>query len=87
MHSGKTNILESIFLCAIGKSFRTKNEKELIKIGQEYLKIEIDYEKADRIGKIKYEISNKKNIYINNIKIKKLSELLRKNKCCFIYTR
>ena len=29
---GKTNVLESIFLCAIGKSFRAKKEKELIKI-------------------------------------------------------
>ena len=29
---GKTNILEAIFLCAIGKSFRAKKEKELIKI-------------------------------------------------------
>ena len=30
---GKTNILESIFLCSIGKSFRTNKEKEIIKIG------------------------------------------------------
>ena len=27
---GKTNILESIFLCSFGKSFRTSKEKELI---------------------------------------------------------
>ena len=26
---GKTNILESIFLCAYGKSFRAKKDKEL----------------------------------------------------------
>ena len=31
---GKTNILESIFLCAMGKSFRAKKEKELIRIGE-----------------------------------------------------
>ena len=31
---GKTNILESIFLCSIGKSFRTNKEKEIIKIGE-----------------------------------------------------
>ena len=29
---GKTNILEAIFLCSIGKSFRTSKDKELIKI-------------------------------------------------------
>ena len=27
----KTNILESVFLCAFGKSFRTNKEKEMIK--------------------------------------------------------
>ena len=27
---GKTNIVESIFLCALGKSFRTNKEKEFI---------------------------------------------------------
>ena len=31
---GKTNIIESIFLSSIGKSFRTNNEKELIKFWQ-----------------------------------------------------
>ena len=29
---GKTNILEAVFLCAIGKSFRAKKEKELINL-------------------------------------------------------
>ena len=27
---GKTNIIEAIFLCAIGKSFRTSKDKEMI---------------------------------------------------------
>ena len=73
---GKTNILESIFLCSIGKSFRTNKEKELIQFNKEFTSIIIEYEKKDREGKIKYDISDKKNIAINGIKIKKLSELL-----------
>ena len=28
---GKTNILESIFICSLGKSFKTNKEKEIIK--------------------------------------------------------
>ena len=32
---GKTNIIESIFLCAFGKSFRTSKEKEMIKFNEE----------------------------------------------------
>ena len=73
---GKTNIIESIFLCSIGRSFRTSKEKEVISIGENFSKINIDYEKSDRSGNIKYEISDKKNIEINGVKIKKLSELL-----------
>ena len=73
---GKTNIIEAIFLCAMGKSFRTKKEKELVKFEKKYSSIEIDYAREDREGKIKIEIGDKKNIFINNIKIKKLSEIL-----------
>lgn len=75
---GKTNIIESIFLCAIGKSFRSNKDKELIKFDKDFLNIEINYEKSDRDGKIKIEISDKKNIYLNGIKNKKLSDLVGK---------
>ena len=73
---GKTNIIESIFLGSMGKSFRAKKDKEMILINENNAKIEIEFEKKDRNGKIKIELSNKKNVYINGIKIKKLSELL-----------
>ena len=73
---GKTNIIESIFLCSIGKSFRTNNDKELIKFDEEKCTVEIDFEKALRDGNIKIDIGEKKNIFVNKIKIKKLSELL-----------
>ena len=75
---GKTNIIESIFLCAIGKSFRTNKDKELIKFNENFLNIEIKYKKSDREGKIKINISEKKDIYLNEIKAKKLSELVGK---------
>lgn len=75
---GKTNILEAIYLCAIGKSFRTKKEKELINFQENFSEIEVDYEKKDRSGKIKLEISDKKTFYSNGIKIKKISEILGK---------
>ena len=73
---GKTNILEAIFVSSLGKSFRTNKEKELIKMGELFSKIEVDFSKSDRDGKIKIEISDKKNILVNGVKIKKLSELL-----------
>jgi len=73
---GKTNIIEAIFLSSMGKSFRTNKDKELINFEKEKAIVEINFEKKDRDGKIKIEIENKKNIYLNGIKLKKLSELL-----------
>ena len=73
---GKTNILEAIFIASLGKSFRTNNDKELINFYKKNAEIEIKYDKKDRNGKIKIEIENKKNFYINEIKIKKTSEIL-----------
>ena len=75
---GKTNIIEAIFLCSFGKSFRTKKEKELINLKKEIAEVEIEYEKSDREGKIKLEIKDKKSFYINGIKANKLSEILGK---------
>ena len=73
---GKTNILEAIFLSSFGKSFRTKKEKEMIKFNEQSAIVEIFYQKKDRDGKVKIEIGNKKQISLNGIKLKKLSELL-----------
>ena len=75
---GKTNIIEAIFLASMGKSFRAKKDKEMIMLGKEKSNIEIEYEKTDRDGKIRIELGNKKIVFINGIKIKKLSELLGK---------
>ena len=73
---GKTNIIEAIFLFGIGKSFRANKDLELIKFGEKNANLEIDYQKSDREGNIKINIGNKKEIFINKIKIKKLSDLL-----------
>ena len=73
---GKTNIIEWIFISAFGKSFRAKKDNELIKIGQENTKVIIEYQKKDRNGKIEIILNKKKEILINGVKIKKLSEIL-----------
>ena len=73
---GKTNIIESIFLSSMGKSFRAKKDKEMIKLDENKASIEVYYQKLDRDGKIKIELENKKNVFLNGIKLKKLSELL-----------
>ena len=39
---GKTNLLESIFYCCIGKSFKSNKDKDLIKWNEEKSIIKID---------------------------------------------
>ena len=67
---GKTNILEAIFLCSFGKSFRTSKEKEMIMFNEDKSFVEVFYQKKDRDGKIKIEIGNRKQVSLNGIKLK-----------------
>ena len=73
---GKTNIIESIFLCSMGKSFRARQDKELIKFNEIEASIEIEFQKRDRKGKIQYYIGPNKEIFMNDVKIKKMSQIL-----------
>lgn len=75
---GKTNILEAIYFTSLGKSFRTNKEKEIVKENESQAKIEINFIKNNRKEKINAEISDKKKFYINDIPVKKLSELVGK---------
>lgn len=82
---GKTNILEAIYLSAIGKSFQTNKDSEMIKIGKEKAKVEIEYETKDREGKITVEIADKKTFFINGIKQKKISYIIGKINIVLFY--
>ena len=74
---GKTNIAESIYLLAFGKSFRTNRDRELIKFNTENLYVGGGYEKNGRKGMVEIAISKaKKWIKVNKIPIVKLAELL-----------
>ena len=75
---GKTNIIEAIFIGAMGKSFRAKKENELIKFDEELAKIQIDYKKEDREGKININIADKKTFFINGVKQNKVSDIVGK---------
>lgn len=75
---GKTNIIEAIFLCAYGKSFRAKKDSDLIKFNKEKSFVEVSYERIDREGKIKAEIEDKKTFFINGIKQSKVSDIIGK---------
>lgn len=75
---GKTNIIEAIFLCSLGKSFRSRKDKELIKFNENLSIVEINYEKIDRQGTIKAQIGEKKEFFINGVKQSKISNVVGK---------
>ena len=52
---GKTNLLEAIFVCAIGKSFRTNKEREMINFQHKEASLDVSFEKRDREGTIGLE--------------------------------
>ncbi len=74
--SGKTNILEAIYVLALTKSFRTINDRVLIRTKAKNLKIEGEIlEKSKK--KFLFELSELgKTVKINNKKVAKLSEYI-----------
>lgn len=74
---GKTNILESIYICATGRSQRTHITKELITFGSDSAHIQLKVQKDNYTDKINIHLksNNKKGIAINNIPAKNVNEL------------
>lgn len=76
---GKTNLLESIYLCSIGKTFKLNTENDLIKFGQNNFEIEIIVNKGNNENKainISYTKNQKRIVKINGVKLDKSSELI-----------
>ena len=76
--AGKTNLMESIFVAAIGRSPRTKNEKELVKMEENRAFIHLYLQKKFRSHVINVEINKTegKQINIDGAKITRLGELI-----------
>ncbi len=73
--SGKTNLVEAIYLLALTKSFRINNDKILINSGKIKAKIQGIISKNNDTSKYTLEISNdKKEVFINESKVDKLSD-------------
>ncbi|QGU93753.1 DNA replication/repair protein RecF [Clostridium bovifaecis] len=75
---GKTNVLESIYYCSLGKSHRTNKDKELIKWGakEAYVSIYVSKERLDKRIDIKIFKEGKKGIRVNSIKLNTISDLI-----------
>jgi DNA replication and repair protein RecF len=74
---GKTNVLESMYVCSTTKSHRTNKDAELINLNSSEAHIKIYIEKNKREQRIDIHLrrNKTKGIAINGIPIKKASEL------------
>ena len=74
---GKTNLLEAIYLCATSKSHKLDKDKEIIQFGKGEAHIKMIVEKKDVPYRIDMHLrkSKSKGIAINQIPIKRSSEL------------
>lgn len=75
---GKTNIIESIFLCASGRSHRTSKDNDLLKNGTASFDIKLLLEKegVQEEIQITYNNEERKKIRINEIPVKKIGDLM-----------
>lgn len=78
---GKTNILESIYFSAIGRSHRTRNDDDLIAWNENFAKIDLDVENFGVPNNFRFDLIRGKTpkLFSNSISIRR-SELIGKLK-------
>ena len=78
---GKTNIIEAIYLCSMGKSFRAKKDNDLIQFDKNSCQIQVNFQKIDRTGNVCCKINKQKTFLINGVKQNKISDIIGKINC------
>lgn len=75
---GKTNILEAIYMFSLGKSNRARHDSDMIRFGDDNAGIKLDFTSREHkcSGEIKIYKNRRKQISVNEIPIKKSSELV-----------
>lgn len=73
---GKTNLLESVWLCSGGKSFRGARESQMIRFGEKVFRIGLGFSDRQREQKILYQSAGgTRKVQLNGVPLKSLSEL------------
>jgi len=74
---GKTNILESLYVLALGKSHRTRSHKELIRFGQERSRLKTRVRKSDERLRLEVRLTAKgKKVSRNGVEQPRLSQYI-----------
>ena len=77
---GKTNLLEAIGYAAIGKSFRTQHDEEMIRFGEELAEISLDFSDSLREQNLTVRMmkGKRRRIEHNRVPIKRVSDVVGK---------
>lgn len=75
---GKTNLLEAVFYVALGKSFRTSHDEDLIRFGADLCEISMDYADSQREQNITVRLmaGKRRRIEHNRVRLAKVSEVV-----------
>ena len=75
---GKTNLLEGIYTSALGKSFRTSKDVEMIGFGSDYCKVKVTAQKDLFLTEVEIIISSErgKSIKLDGVNVNRASDLL-----------
>ena len=75
---GKTNLLEAISFAALGKSFRTVHEEDMIRFGAEGAEVSVDFTDSVRRQNITVRMmpGHRRRIEHNKIKINRVSDIV-----------
>ncbi len=75
---GKTALIEAVVLCCTGRSHRTPRERELIRWGQEYARVEVDAQRADGPHEVEISLSQgeRKLVKVGGTAISRSGELM-----------
>ena len=75
---GKTNLLEAISVAALGKSFRTSHDEEMIRFGAECAEVSVDFTDSSRRQNITVRMMSgkRKHIEQNKVKVGRVSDIV-----------
>ncbi|UWE03658.1 DNA replication/repair protein RecF [Laceyella sacchari] len=74
---GKTNLLESLYCLALGKSHRSRSHKDLIQFGQHHANIKASVKRGQQGVRLEVKLSEKgKKVIRNGIEQRKLSQYI-----------
>ncbi len=75
---GKTNLLEAVYLCCTGRSHRTRQDRELIRWGEEFCRVAVEAERRDGTHAVEIAIpaAGRRRIRVNGSEIGRSGELM-----------